>query len=106
MAAPRLLGHLTVRIPIRLVEESESPEIPEVYTYLDAGPAELVSHDIPASWHAYLRDELVESGGIEVGAWGPAELEATTTLHEHPMPAEPRPPRMDFDLLSFTKTAQ
>lgn len=95
------IGYLTVRIPIRLVEESESPEMPEVYTYLDAGPAELISHDIPIAFHEHLRDELVESGGIEVGEWGPAELAGTTTLHEHPMPAVTPPPTLD--LFNFQK---
>lgn len=95
----RPVGYLTLRVPISLVEESESPEMPEVYTYVDAGPAELVSHDIPASMHAYLRDDLVESGGLQVGDWGPKELAETTLLHEHPMPAEPAIPSLELGFL-------
>lgn len=106
MAAPRLLGHITFRVPILLVEESESPEMPEVYTYPDVGPAEIISHDIPVAWHAHLRDDLVEACSFDVGEWGPADLAATTVLHEHPMPAEPRPPRMDLDPFGFEKWAR
>lgn len=93
-----VIGHLTVRIPIRLVEDQESWEIPQVYTYLAAGPAELVSHDVPVEFHGHLRDELVESGGIEVGEWGPVELAETTILHEHPQPAGPPAPNIDLEL--------
>jgi hypothetical protein len=97
----RPIGYLTLRVPISLVEESESPEIPEVYTYLDAGPAELVSHDIPTSFHAHLHDDLVEVLGLAVGDWGPKKLAETTLLHEHPMPAERTLPSLE--LLSFGK---
>lgn len=91
----RPVGYLTLRVPISLVEDRESWEIPQPYTYLDAGPAELVSHDIPVSFHASLRDDLVEIGGIR-GTWGAEETAQTTLLHEHPMPAEPAPPTLDL----------
>lgn len=96
----RLIGYVTLRVPIRLVEESESPEMPEVYTFLETGEAELVTHDIPAAWHEHLRDEMIECG-IHLGDWGPAELAGTTILHEHPLPAEPRLPTLD--LFNFQK---
>lgn len=99
-----VIGHLTVRIPIHLVEDQESWEIPQIYTYFSAGAAELVSHDIPVEFHEHLRNELVESGGIEVGEWGPADLAATTTLHEHPMPAVTPPPTLE--LFNFQKSAR
>ncbi|MBG0738726.1 hypothetical protein IV500_04745 [Paeniglutamicibacter antarcticus] len=101
MQKPDLVGYITLRVPIRLIKESESWEIPEVYTYLQPGEPELVSHDIPAAWHERLREELEEGGGIEVGQWGPEELAATTTLSEHPLPTEPPLPSLDlFSLLN------
>jgi hypothetical protein len=104
MLKNKVIGHLTVRIPVRLVEDQESWEIPQIYTYLEADPAELVSHDIPMAFHERMRETLEESGGFQVGSWGEAELAETTTLHEHPLPAaEPLPA---FDLFSFTKTAE
>jgi hypothetical protein len=104
MLKNEIIGHLTVRIPIRLVEDQESWEIPQVYTYLEADPAELVSHDIPVAFHERMRETLEESGGFQVGTWGEAELAATTTLHEHPLPAvEPLP---TFELFNFQKWAR
>ncbi|QOD05942.1 hypothetical protein [Pseudarthrobacter sp. BIM B-2242] len=99
-----VIGHLTVRIPIRLVEDRESWEIPEVYTYLEADPAELVSHDIPVAFHERMRETLEESGGFQVGTWGEVELAQTTLLHEHPMPAEPALPSLELNF--FGKASQ
>jgi hypothetical protein len=94
-----VIGHLTVRIPIHLIEDQESWEIPQKYTYVAAGDAELVSHDIPAALHERFRETLEESGGLPVGTWGEAEMAATTTLAETPLPAAaPRPDNaFDFD---------
>lgn len=104
MLKNKVIGHLTVRIPVRLVEDQESWEIPQIYTYLEADPAELVSHDIPMAFHERMRETLEESGGFRVGSWGEAELAETTTLHEHPLPAvEPLPA---FDLFSFQKATR
>jgi hypothetical protein len=103
MTDPSLIGYITLRIPLRRVVESESWEMPKEYTYLEPGPAEIVTHDIPLSWHENLREEMLECG-VDLGTWGEAELAATTTLHEHPLPAEPRLPTLD--LFSFQKTAQ
>lgn len=61
-AGDRLLGHVTVRIPIYEVTEQESWEIPEWYTYLATGESELVSHDIPEEYHEWL---LSSDGMIE-----------------------------------------
>lgn len=101
MTSPDPIGYITLRVPIHLVKESESWEMPQVYSYLQSGEPELVSHDIPISFHEHLRDELVECGGIEVGKWGPTELAATTTLHENPLPAEP-----PLELLNFWSAAR
>lgn len=59
-AGDRLLGHVTVRIPIYEVTEQESWEIPEWYKYLTPGDSELVSHDIPEEYHEW----LVPSAGM------------------------------------------
>lgn len=104
MSAEAPIGHVLLRVPVFLERESESWEIPKEYTYLAAGEAELVSHDIPSIWHEHLREDLIESGGIEVSQWGEAELAATTTLHEHPLPAEP--PLPTLELFSFQKAAR
>lgn len=61
-AGDRLLGHVTVRIPIYEVTEQESWEIPEWYKYLTPGDSELVSHDIPEGYHEWL---LPSEGMIE-----------------------------------------
>jgi hypothetical protein len=104
MLKNKIIGHLTVRIPVRLVEDQESWEIPQVYTYLETDPAELVSHDIPMAFHERMRETFEESGGFEVGTWGEVELAETTTLHEHPMPV--RAPLPVLDLFSFQKAAR
>lgn len=88
MTADELIGHIVLRVPIVRVTEAESWEIPQQYTYLAPGDAELISHDIPASFHGHLREELAEVRYVEYGDWGPDELAETTRLHEHPMPAE------------------
>lgn len=85
MSADELIGHLTVRIPVYAVTESESWEIPEEYTYVNAGDAELVSHDVPASWHGNLREDLIE-GGLTLAPWSVEELAAKTTTPEQPAP--------------------
>lgn len=54
MLGDKLLGHVTVRIPIYEVTDQESWEIPEEYTYLATGETELVSHDIPEEYHEWL----------------------------------------------------
>lgn len=77
------IGYITLRIPITLVRESESWEIPEEYTYLSAGEAELVSHSIPARFHQGLRDDLIECG-IHPAQWDEADLAEKTTLKEEP----------------------
>lgn len=100
MSDPDLIGYVTLRVPIRLVEESESFEIPEVYTYLQPGDAELVSHDIPAAWHKHLREEIIECGGISPAEWTEKELAETTILSEHPLPIEPPMPTLDFNFLN------
>lgn len=91
MLKNEVIGHLTLRVPIRLIEDQESWEIPEVYTYVAADDAELVSHDIPAEHHERFRETLEESGGIQVGTWGEAELAATTTLPGSATGATPFP---------------
>lgn len=72
------LGYVTIRIPVMAVTESDSWEIPQEYTYLAPGDAELVSHDIPAGWHESLREQLIESG-IHLADWTPDELASTCT---------------------------
>lgn len=62
MRDPDIIGYVTIRIPIVTVTESESPEIPQEYTYLEPGEAELVSHDMPSGWHESLREQLAEAG--------------------------------------------
>jgi hypothetical protein len=103
MSDDNLIGYITLRIPLHRVVESESWEMPEQYVYLEPGPAEIVTHDIPLSWHEHLRDEMIECG-VDLGTWGPEELAATTTLHEHPLPAGPRLPTLD--LFNFQKWAR
>lgn len=73
------LGYVTIRIPVMAVTESESWEIPQEYTFLDPGEAELVSHDIPSGWHESLREHLVESG-VHLAYWTPEEVASTCTL--------------------------
>jgi hypothetical protein len=82
-APDQLVGHVTIRIPIWAVTDSESWEIPKEYTYLAPGDAELVSHDIPVGWHESLREELIESG-ISYAEWTDEELAAKSTLPEEP----------------------
>lgn len=92
MPAEELIGHIVFRVPILRVTDRESWEIPQEYTYLAPGDAELVSHDIPSALHETLRDDLIEARYLEYGDWGAKELAETTRLHEHPMPAELPPP--------------
>lgn len=73
------LGYVTIRIPVRAVTDRESWEIPEEYTYLEPGEAELVSHDMPAGWHESLREQLIEFGGISLAQWTPEEVASTCT---------------------------
>ena len=56
------IGWLTVRIPIIATTESESWEISEEYTYVTAGTATLIGHNIPASWWENLGSDIAESG--------------------------------------------
>lgn len=72
------IGYVTIRVPIHAVTESESWEIPQEYTYLQPGDAELVTHDIPAGWHELLREQLVESG-IPLAPWTDEEVAAACT---------------------------
>ncbi|WP_422759122.1 hypothetical protein [Paenarthrobacter sp. C1] len=102
MSAEEPIGHLVFRVPVFRVTESESWEVPKEYTYLAPGDAELISHDIPASFHETLREELIEARYVEYGDWGPKELAETTRLHEHPMPAEPAAPTLGLDFFGST----
>ncbi|WP_139187290.1 hypothetical protein [Pseudarthrobacter chlorophenolicus] len=95
------LGYVTIRIPIHAVTESESWEIPQEYTYLEPGEAELVTHDMPSGWHESLREELIESG-IRLAQWTPEELASTCTR-----PAEAAPSQApSLQLFSFEKEAR
>jgi hypothetical protein len=95
------LGHVTIRIPVRSVTESESWEIPQEYTYLEPGEAELVSHDMPSGWHESLREQLIESG-IHLADWTPQELAATCTR-----PAETTAaPAPSLELFGYPKEAR
>lgn len=98
MTTEEPIGHITLRVPVFLVTESESWEMPKEYTYLAAGEAELVSHDIPFGWHESLREELIESGGIEMDNWTPEQL-ADTCTRSGDEPARERPEL----ILNFTK---
>ena len=71
-------GYVTIRIPVRLVTESESWEMPQPYTVLEVGEAELVAHDMPPAWHSCLREELVEAG-IDMADWTDEEVTAACT---------------------------
>lgn len=103
MLGETLLGHLTIRVPVYQVRDQESWEIPQEYTYLAAGAAELASHDLPLEWHESLRDDLVEAGGIEIGEWGPKELAETTVLHEHPLPPVRSLPEPSFTMFGKSR---
>ncbi|QOT19717.1 hypothetical protein HMI59_23810 (plasmid) [Paenarthrobacter sp. YJN-5] len=94
------LGYVTIRIPIRSVTERESWEIPEEYTYLEPGEAELISHDMPAGWHESLREQLIESG-IYLAQWTAEEVAAACTR-----PAEPPKPVRTLDLFGFQTAAK
>lgn len=75
----KLLGHVTIRIPIFEVTESESWEMPQEYTYLATGESELVSHDLPAGYHESLlseRDEMLDQN-VTLGGWTEEEIAAT-----------------------------
>ena len=72
------LGYITVRIPVAMVRESESWEMPEEYTYMVPGQPELVSHDIPPFYHQSLlleRDEMPEPE-VTLGGWTSEEIAA------------------------------
>jgi hypothetical protein len=61
------IGHLLVRVPIFAVTESESWEMPEEYTYIAPGDAELIEHTIPVAWWMQLSEDIAElHGGIEL----------------------------------------
>lgn len=92
------LGYVTIRIPIRSVVERESWEIPQEYTVLEVGEAELVSHDMPAGWHGSLREELVESG-IPLANWTDEEVaDACTRPADTESAPFPYPNLLDFFL--------
>lgn len=92
------LGYVTIRIPVMSVTESESWEIPEEYTYLDPGEAELVSHDMPVGWHESLREQLIESG-IYLAQWTPEQIASTCTR-----PAEQTPaPAPSLELFGYPR---
>lgn len=74
----KLLGYVTIRVPIFEVTESESWEIPQEYTYLATGESELVSHDLPTDYHESLlfeRDEMLERD-VTLGGWTEEEIAA------------------------------
>lgn len=93
MAQDGIIGHITLRIPIHAYRESESWEIPEEYIVLEPGEAELVEHDMPAGWHASMREMLTESG-ITTAPWTDEQIAEACTREEAgaPMPAEPMTP--------------
>lgn len=78
MAQDGIIGHITLRIPIHAYTDRESWEIPEEYTYLEPGQAELVEHDMPAGWHAHMREALIESG-TRCAAWTDEQIAETCT---------------------------
>jgi hypothetical protein len=82
------IGHITLRIPIFKETDSESWEIPQEYTYLVPGDAELVSHDVPSHWHDFLREHLIESG-VVMGEWTTEHITATCTLPDDEAALEP-----------------
>jgi hypothetical protein len=98
MTDPGLLGYVTIRIPIRSVVERESWEIPQEYTVLEVGDAELVSHDMPVGWHESLREELIESG-IPLANWTDEEVaDACTRPADTESAPFPYPNLLDFFL--------
>lgn len=90
MAQDGIIGHITLRIPIHASTERESWEIPEEYTVLEPGEAELVEHDLPAGWHPTMREMLTESG-ITVGPWTDEHIAETCTREEPQEPFGPSP---------------
>lgn len=88
MTAQDPLGYVTVRIPIHAVTESESWEMPQEYTYLQPGDAELVTHDIPQGWHESLREQLIEFG-LSYAPWTQEEIAAKSTRPPEPHRREP-----------------
>lgn len=97
MTAQDPIGYVTVRIPIHAVTESESWEIPQEYTYLQSGDAELVTHDIAAGWHESLREQLIEFG-VSYAPWTEEEIAAKSTR-----PADPPRPEPTGFLLNFPR---
>jgi hypothetical protein len=73
-----IIGHVTLRIPIHAYTERESFEIPQTYTVIEPGDAELVEHDLPVGWHGSMREMLSESG-ITVGPWTDEHIAAACT---------------------------
>lgn len=90
MAQDGIIGHITLRIPIHAYTERESYEIPEEYTVLEPGDAELVEHDMPASWHASLPEYMGE-WGIARGEWTDEHIATTCTRQEPKEPFGPSP---------------
>lgn len=80
-AGERIIGHITLRIPVHAYTERESWEIPEEYTVLEPGGAALVKHDMPTGWHAYMREMLIESG-ISCAVWTDEQITTTCTRTE------------------------
>lgn len=86
MSTDQLVGYLTVRVPVYAVTDSESWEIPEEYTYLSPGDAELVSHDIPDSWHEALSHDK-QDFDISLGEWSEDDIAAKCTNAPEAAPA-------------------
>lgn len=89
MLGEKLIGHVTIRVPVYEVRDQESWEIPEEYTYLAPGDAELVTHDIPESWHEALREQMAEHG-IDLAEWTPEQIAAACARAAEAAP-EPDP---------------
>lgn len=71
----KLLGYVTIKIPIFEVTESESWEMPQEYTYLATGESELVSHDIPTGYHEWLLpSEQMLEWEITPENWTPEQI--------------------------------
>lgn len=72
----KLIGHVTVRIPMYAVTEQESWELPQTYEYLRAGEAEIVEHDIQAEWYDDLHEDITRDG-LDLKNHTPQELMET-----------------------------